>query len=108
MSKLFNSDEEQMDFISELEFAPHGLAMLHPSYTEKRERVRRTPVDKHGNRETVTHVFSKGELGKRREGVKKASHFIRERLAYIGVETVLLDHLSDEQLYYYTLGICDA
>jgi len=108
MSKLFNSDEEQMDFVSELEFATYGLAMLHPSYAKKRERYRRTPADKDGNRETVKHVFSKEEMAIREEDTARASRFIRKRLEYQGVGTVLLDRLSDEQLYYYALGISDA
>ncbi len=108
MSRLFNSADEHAHFRDELECATYGLAMLHPSYASKRERYRRTPADKDGNRETVTHVFSKEEMAIREEDTARASRFIRERLEYIGVEKVLLDRLSDEQLYYYALGISDS
>jgi len=108
MSRLFNSDEEKMDFVMELENHTYGLFMLHPEYASKQERVRRTPADKNGNRETVTHVFSEQEMAQRLEDVARASRFVRERLDYIGVSKVLLDRISDEHLYYYALGISDA
>ena len=105
MDKIFEGEDERAELASELEFATYGLAMLHSSYTNKREAVRRTPADKDGNRKTVTHVFSEEELEHRRQDTARASRFVRERLDHYGVCKSMLDTMSDKELYYYAMGI---
>ena len=108
MSRLFNSDEEKMDFVMELENHTYGLFMLHPEYVKKLEVTRRTLPDEDGNRKSVTHAFSDVELADRKDYAARSSRYIRGLLEHQGVGSGLLDRLSDEQLYYYALGIVQA
>ena len=105
MGKIFENEDERLELASELEFETYGLAMLHPAFIAKREALRRTPVDKDGNREKVRHVFSPAELGERARDTARASRFVRSRLDHYGVDQSMLDAISDEQLYYYAMGI---
>jgi len=106
--KLFNSHEEKLDFVLNIENAKYGLFALYPRYAQVKEIKRRGPVQEDGTREHVVHVLTSEELAARSEDVKLSDTYIRKMLKAQGVNTGVLNNMNSEQLYYYVLGIIQA